>query len=100
MQKIQVLSRQSLFDIAIQYTGNVLNAFEIALANNIAVTDALFVSQELVIPDSVSISKKEVNYLIGQVIIPATAITLDQESVYVPGQGIGSMIIESTFIVV
>lgn len=41
MQAIEVKYRQSLFDIAIQYTGDVGNAVKIADLNGVSVTDTI-----------------------------------------------------------
>ena len=49
--EIIVLPNQSLQDIAILHTGSVLNTFEIAFVNGLAVSDALVNGQTLIIPD-------------------------------------------------
>jgi len=51
---INVLSNQSLLDIAIQEDGNVLAAFEWALANGISITEELVPAQKLMAPTSVN----------------------------------------------
>lgn len=51
---ITVLSNQSLLDIAIQEDGNVLAAFEWALANGISITEELVPGQKLFVPSSVN----------------------------------------------
>ena len=51
---ITVLSNQSLLDIAIQEDGNVLAAFEWALANGISITEELVPGQKLIVPSSVN----------------------------------------------
>lgn len=51
---ITVLSNQSLLDIAIQEDGNVLAAFEWALANGISITEELVPGQKLIVPNSVN----------------------------------------------
>jgi hypothetical protein len=99
MQKITVLSGQSLFDIAIQYTGDVANAFAIALLNQISVTDNLSTQNLVLIPDSLITATREIKYLKSVGVIPATAITLDQQTVMLPELGIGTMTIGTTFIV-
>lgn len=99
MQKITVLSGQSLFDIAIQYTGDVANAFAIALLNQISVTDNLSTQKLVLIPDSLIKATREIKYLKNEGVIPATAITLDQQIVLLPELGIGTMTIGTTFIV-
>ena len=51
---ITVLSNQSLLDIAIQEDGNVLAAFEWALANGISITEELVPGQKLITPKLVA----------------------------------------------
>lgn len=75
MTTIKVLSLQSFLDLSIQYTGNVYNAFEIALANNKSVTDALTIGEMLVIPSGLTKSNKELQYFNARNLLPATAIT-------------------------
>jgi hypothetical protein len=48
--KVVVISRQSIFDIAIQECGSVNAIFDIARLNNISVTDTLAPGTELQIP--------------------------------------------------
>lgn len=59
---ITVLSNQSLLDIAIQEDGNVLAAFEWALANGISITEELVPGQKLIIPKSVNRDNEIANY--------------------------------------
>ncbi|AOW09526.1 hypothetical protein [Flavobacterium gilvum] len=99
MKNITVLSGQSLFDIAIQYTGAVINAYTIAFANGKSITDSLTVGEMIVIPDGLTIAKKELDYLTTSEILPASDITKEQQSLLDPDLGIGWMIIEETFIV-
>lgn len=99
MQKVKVLSGQSLFDIAVQYTGNVVNTYAIALANNKSVTEKLTLGEILLIPAGLLIASRELKYLTSLEIVPATAITVDQDTVLIPKLGIGTMVIGSTFIV-
>ncbi len=49
--KIKVQLQQNLFDIALQYLGSVEYAMQIALLNNISMTDDLAVNTVLEIPD-------------------------------------------------
>ncbi len=74
MTTIKVLSLQSFLDLSIQYTGNVYNAFDIALANNKSITDALTVGETLIIPNGLTKSNKELQYFEARGLIPATAI--------------------------
>ena len=47
---ITVLNNQSLFDISIRYTGTIENAFKIAVANGLSLTDELQPGAQLLIP--------------------------------------------------
>lgn len=51
MTKIKVLHNQSLFDIAIQYFGTTQAVFDIAVLNNISITESLLVGSELQLPE-------------------------------------------------
>ncbi len=73
--KVTVLHNQSLLDISIQHTGNVTNAFEIAKANSLAISDELSSGTELIIPESVVSNSDILNYYTSKAIQPATAIT-------------------------
>lgn len=59
---ILVAEHQSLFDIAIQYSGSALAAFDIAVANGISVTDDLTPGQKLKIPVSIYKNDEVANY--------------------------------------
>ncbi|MFK7099467.1 hypothetical protein V3471_00530 [Flavobacterium oreochromis] len=95
--KAIVLSNQSLFDVAIQHTGNVKTLFDLALHNNLSITQELKPSNELVVK-TVNASKEVSNYLRTTNEQPATALTQTQIEVLQP-QGIGYMIIANDFIV-
>ena len=92
MNKIQVLSGQSLSDIAIQYTGDLKNTYAIAFFNNKSVTEPLAVGEWIAIPDELILKSI-------YEIVPANAISNYQEDLLQEELGIGTMIIESTFIV-
>lgn len=71
VQRIKVKSKQSFHDVSIQYTGSVENAFAIAQANQMSVSDALVPGTMLTVP----VLKKEVktlNYYTTRTIVPAT----------------------------
>jgi hypothetical protein len=69
--KIRRQHGQSLFDIAIQYCGDATAALEIALMNNISLTDDSF--SELTIP--ASYNKRVVDYYRDNSLSPATSAT-------------------------
>lgn len=97
---MNALVLQTWLDIAIQYTGSVTNAYAIAYANGgRSVTDDITPGEVLVIPSGVSILNKTVAFLESKNIAPATGIATADLGMLNPDLGIGTMIIESTFIV-
>ncbi len=97
---MNALVLQTWFDIAIQYTGSVTDAYAIAYANGgRSVTDDLVPGEVIVIPAGVLILNKTVSYLESKKAIPATGINAADLSTINPPLGIGTMRIGSTFIV-
>lgn len=97
---MNALVLQTWFDIAIQYTGSVTNAYAISYANGgRSVTDDLVPGEEIVIPADVTIATKTVAYLAAKKAIPATGISAADLAAINPPLGIGTMSIGSTFIV-
>lgn len=68
-----------MFDIAIQYTGDVHNAALIAIANGLNVTDELVAGSTIQIPQSIDKYNKMVEYYTSRKITPATAMSIDEE---------------------
>lgn len=99
MATITVLHNQSLLDIAIQHTGDVTNAFALAVANGISVTDDLQPGADLVIPDDITTDADILNYYSAKGLQPATGITNNGSHVVEELDGIGYWIINRTFIV-
>ena len=99
MQSVKVLSGQSLFDIAIQYTGDAINTYAIAKANGKSITDDLSVSEIITIPNGITTATRELKYLTNLDIKPATAITESHKAIIPANGGIGFMKIGTTFIV-
>lgn len=95
MKTVTVLNNQSILDISIQHTGSVYNAFSIAVANNMCVTDNLVLGSALTIPDTVESNNDVLNYYLLRTIEPATGIT--DQSIIPTGKGIGFMQMENTF---
>ena len=56
---VKVKTGQSFIDIAIQETGNVENAFLIALSNNSSITDDLLTEESLTVPEGLPVVKKD-----------------------------------------
>lgn len=93
--EITVLHNQSVLDIAIQHTGSVLNAFNIAAANNMAVSDILIPGSAVVIPEILSNDPDILGLFKNNNLKPATSIT--DTSVIPSGKGIGWMQISKDF---
>lgn len=73
--KITVLHNQSLLDVSLQHTGKVENAFDIAVANGISITDDLIVGGGLNVSHDTTKNNDILNYYTAKNIQPATAIT-------------------------
>lgn len=91
---ITVLSNQSFMDIAIQHTGNVYNAFSIAAANGMAISESLISGSTILIPDTVSNNEDVLAYFKSNGIRPATGTT--DEALVIERRGIGWMKIGDT----
>jgi hypothetical protein len=87
---------QSFFDLVIQGTGNIENAFAMSILNGISMTDTIVIDQELL-----PAGKQETTIieLWSENNLPATALTDENTDLIVPAEGIGAMIIENTFII-
>lgn len=93
---INVLHSQSLLDLAIQHTGSVENAFDLALANGLSLTDDLEAGESIqLIAYGIQQNKDILNYYTAKNIQPATAITAAVEQ----PQGISYWAIGIDFIV-
>lgn len=95
MATITVLHNQSLLDIAIQHTGDVTNAFALAVANGISVTDDLQPGADLVIPDDITTDADILNYYSAKGLQPATGYTAT--AIAPELEGIGYWIIQKNF---
>ena len=97
--EITVLHNQSLFDIAIQHTGNVMNAFAIAMANDCSITAFLVAGSKLVIPGTIVLDKDIKGYYDAKKIQPATGTTEGTENGEELLEGISYWIINKNFVV-
>ena len=94
--KVIVLHNQSFLDLAIQHTGTAENAFALALANGLSLTDDLAVGNWLMADSQELNANKDIlNYYTAKNIQPATAITATVEQ----PQGISYWAIGIDFIV-
>jgi len=87
---------QSFFDLVIQGTGNIENAFAMSVLNGISITDEMVIDQEI-IPEGKQ--EPSIVELWSENNLPATALTDENTDLILPAQGIGAMIIENTFII-
>lgn len=90
-----VLHNQSFLDLAIQHTGSVFNAFAIATANGMSVSETVTPGTEIVLPENLQADNDILNYYQAKNIKPATAFT--QTEMIEQHRGIGWMQIEKTF---
>ena len=91
-------NNQTLLDIAVQESGTVEAAFEIAERNGLALTDELNTGQKLDIVMTTTREESVVQELAADRIKPATAPSAE-ETEMVPYGGIGFMGIEIDFVV-
>lgn len=91
----KVLKGQNLHDIAIQETGSAGNAFDIALRNDIAVTDLLNTEAGITLPDTINKDAKVVGYFSSQQLKPAS----ENRGIVGSAIGINFWTIEEDFII-
>ncbi|MDY3337784.1 hypothetical protein PG279_01160 [Riemerella anatipestifer] len=72
---ITVLHNQSLLDTCLQHTGTIEGVFELAMANNMAITDDVEAGQIMKLPEGIKEDRDIFNYYAAKGIQPATAIT-------------------------
>lgn len=95
---MEIHSRQSIFDVALQHCGNLESAFSIAELNGLSLTDDLEVGASMAMPEADN--KQVVQYYATNKIEPATAITQDEiNAILATGEGIEFWGIEYDFIV-
>ena len=96
--EVIVLNNQSLIDVAIQHTGTIENAFKIAVANGLSLTEQLEPGAQLIIPEDVQMNNDVVSYFAAKGIQPATGLTENDLLIAQTVQrGIGYMQIGKTF---
>lgn len=71
---IKTLSKQSFYDISIQYYGTADHAFAIAFANKRSPSDLLNTGEELVLPE-LEKDLKTLQYYKARKIVPATGLS-------------------------
>ena len=76
--KVTVKNRQNLWDVCLQHTGTIEGAFDLALANELSLTDDLAAGQLLEVPDQIERDVERYNYYQEHGVVPATALTPGQ----------------------
>lgn len=76
MQTIDVKQGQSFFDVVITGTGDITNAFAMAVENNCSITDLIESGEVL---RTAGNQKKTITALFGKKHYPATAIAIEQD---------------------
>lgn len=91
-----ILHNQSVFDVSLQYTGGINKMFDLAMQNDFSITQTLEAGDLCRTP---SVDDEVIfGHFAAKAIIPATAITVDEIDLF-DKFGIGTMIIETNFIV-
>jgi hypothetical protein len=97
--QITALHNQSLLDVAIRHYGTVGAVADIAILNNISITQDLVPGQMFEIPNTDYSNQEVINYFSINKADPATGVAkIDLETI-TPKLGIGTMRIGTTFIV-
>jgi hypothetical protein len=99
MKQITALNNQNLLDIAIRHCGTVEAITDIAILNNISITDELVPGQIIIIPAKDYGSQNVVDFFVVNKKEPATALTTENKQIIEGDSGIGFWIIEDNFIV-
>ena len=96
--QITALHNQTLLDIAIRHCGTIEAVVDIAVLNNISITDDLVSGQLIALPSKDYGSKEVINYFVTNKIDPANALN-DLHFDLVQGkEGIGFWSINNNFI--
>ncbi|GGE89473.1 hypothetical protein SAMN05443634_104101 [Chishuiella changwenlii] len=97
--QIKALDNQTLLDLSIYLFGTAVGALELAIENNIALTDDIEAGQELEIPKNYALRDSLVaEYFQNEQLKPATG--MNGLEIIVPEDfGIGLMVIEESFII-
>lgn len=98
--KMIVLHHQSLLDLAIQHTGAVENAFDLALQNNRSLTDDLEAGETINYePTTINQNKDILSYYTAKKLQPATAINYQSSTINDKPQGVDYWAIQMDFVV-
>lgn len=92
---IYVLERQSFFDLAVEIYGDATKAFDLAMANDRILTDAISEGTELEVPSLPTQTHRIAQYYAENQLKPANA--LGGAKKLIPQDGIGTMEIGYSF---
>jgi hypothetical protein len=97
MKDYKVSENQSFLDIAIQTSGGIASVFDLAVVNDLSITDDLTPGQSLQLVD---LDNADVTaYYKSKNLVPATALTADDKLVAAELEGISYWAINVDFIV-
>lgn len=97
MGRVKISSRQSLLDVAIQQSGSILVAFELAVKNSLSITDDLIPCESISL---VGVNNADIKaYYEAKNIVPATALTTDDQLIIAELEGISYWAINVDFVV-
>lgn len=94
--KIIILHNQSLLDLALQHTGKVENAFELAMVNELSITDSVEAGERLELPENIAQERDILAYYQAKNIQPATAVSHTGNTINKP-EGISYWAINQDF---
>lgn len=89
--QVTALHNQTLLDVAIRHCGTVQAVADIAILNNISITDDLIAGQFILIPQKDYGNQEVINYFISNKIEPASALTEESKELTEGKSGIGFM---------
>ena len=95
--QITVLHNQSLLDVCLQHAGTIEGVFELAMANDLNITDDMKAGAVMQMPEGIVNDKDILNYYKAKGIQPATAIIQRKKAERCTG--IGCWAIEVDFVV-
>lgn len=94
--KNKVYAGQNFCDKVLENTGSIENVVAMAILNDAAITDDLVVASELLVTEA---TNKQMVSLFFEFNRPASAMSNEKYELIVADEGIGTMIIGSTFII-
>ncbi len=95
---VNTIQNQSLFDIVIQFTGQLSSIFEVAFLNGMSITDELTPGSKVLIPEYL-LTNDIAQYLRINGIKPATSPSVEAYDLVTGCQGIECWIIDVDFII-